>query len=451
MNRSDLQGFFSGKRITVMGLGLLGRGIGDTQFLSEMGADLIVTDLKNEKELAPALAELKGYENIQYVLGEHRREDFENRDMILKAAGVPIESEYIEHARAHNISIEMSAALVAKLSGAKIIGITGTRGKSTVTQLIYHILQCAYENKPDAPRVHLGGNVRGIATLPLLEQIQEGDLVVMELDSWQLQGFGDSKISPNISVFTAFYPDHMVYYHDDMQTYFNDKANIFKYQHRADTLIMSVNARQAIDQYYSGKIFSEQKIVDPRVVTNAYLLGVHNKDNAALAAEVARTLGISEECTDEAITSFKGVEGRLQFVKETRGVKIYNDNNSTTPDATLAALRALGSSEKNIVLIMGGFEKNLDMSQLLEEIPEYCKSVVLFKEVGTDRIRDDVFALKAIEVFEEDGLEATVHRAFDEAKQGDILLYSPAFSSFGKYFKNEYDRNDQFMSIVETL
>ena len=198
MNHRD---FFNGKKITVMGLGLLGRGVGDTAFLSECGADLIVTDLKSEQELAPSLRELEGYQNIKYVLGEHRLEDFTDRDMILKAAGVPLDSEYIDTAEGAGIPVEMSAALVTKLADATVVGITGTRGKSSVTQLLYHILSEAGKD------VHLAGNVRGIATLPVLDQVNKDSIIVMELDSWQLQGFGTSHISPHIAIFTTFFAD----------------------------------------------------------------------------------------------------------------------------------------------------------------------------------------------------------------------------------------------------
>lgn len=424
-----------------MGLGLLGRGLGDTTFLSECGADLIVTDLKTEKQLRPSLEELKGYENIQYVLGEHRQEDFVNRDFILKLAGVPIESEYVEEAVANNIPIEMSASLVAKLTDAMIIGVTGTRGKSTVTQLIYHLL------KEDGKDVHLAGNVRGIATLPVLEEVNEKSIIVIELDSWQLQGFGTSNISPHIAVFTTFYPDHMDYYKNDMQTYFDDKAHIFMHQKKGDILITTKQSHVAIDRY-SGVVPNNETIVAPFETNNPSLLGEHNKENAGCAAEVARKLGVSEKKIKEGIDTFPGIEGRLQFVREINGVKIYNDNNATSPEATIAALKAL---EKNIILIIGGADKGLKMYKLVEIIPDYCKAVVLFKESGTDTIRDEIMALDGIKVVEEESLIKCVNRAVEMAEQGDIILYSPAFASFGKHFKNEYDRNDQFLNITKNL
>lgn len=201
----DVSHEFKGKKITLMGLGLLGRGVGDAEFLAECGAELLVTDLKTEEQLAESLERLARFSNITYVLGEHRLEDFQKCDMVLKAAGVPFDSPYIAEAKKNNVRVEMSGALFARLSGIPIIGITGSRGKSTTTQLIYHTLTRATEGGT----VHLGGNVRGVSNLQLLKNVEEGDIAVMELDSWQLQGFGEAGISPHISVFTNLLPDHM--------------------------------------------------------------------------------------------------------------------------------------------------------------------------------------------------------------------------------------------------
>ncbi|TSC87162.1 MAG: UDP-N-acetylmuramoylalanine--D-glutamate ligase [Parcubacteria group bacterium Gr01-1014_8] len=437
------QSFFAGKRITMLGLGLLGRGVGDAEFITPLCKELLITDRKSEDELRGSVARLKKHPNITFRLGEQREEDFTNCDMVIKAAGVPLDSPYIAAAKKAGVPVYMSTALFAKFAkemSVTIVGITGTRGKSTVVHLIYHALHEA------GKRAHLGGNIRGVSTLALLPKMQKGDIAILELDSWQLQGFGDLQISPHIAVFTNLMPDHLNYY-PDMETYFNDKANIFKYQKKGDVLIAGDQVEQ--------KILRAQPTVDPlspllSKSIKLKILGEHNRENAALAAAALDTLGLSEEVIHESLGSFRGIEGRLQYLGETQGVKIYNDNNATTPEATIAALRALGDG-KNIVLIIGGDDKNLDMSKLVEEIPKWCKGVVMFKERGTDRIREQVLAMKGqkIDVYEEKGLEATVKRAFSVAKEGETLLFSPAFSSFGRYFKNEFDRGDQFVQLVD--
>ncbi|HEY4498523.1 MAG TPA: UDP-N-acetylmuramoyl-L-alanine--D-glutamate ligase [Candidatus Paceibacterota bacterium] len=441
--------YFKDKKVTVMGLGLLGRGVGDAEFLARQGVELIVTDLKTEEELALSLERLKKYNDIVFHLGEHKLEDFRGRDFILKAAGVPLDSPFIVEARKNGIPIEMDASLFAKLAPkTTLIGVTGTRGKSTTSALIFEILKHAGRN------VFWAGNIKDTATLPLLEEVKAGDIVVMELDSWQLQGFGEAKLSPHIAVFTTFFPDHMNYYGGSMEKYFGDKSNIFKFQKDNDVFVVG---SQAFEHMKKGQVPNNVVLADSEDISLAWKLkipGEHNRYNAACALAAVRALGIADAIAREGIEEFGGVEGRLQFIKETKGVKIYNDTTSTTPDATIAALRAVGDkSLKRIVLIVGGDDKLLDMSGLVTEIPKWCSKVVLFKERGTERIRDDIFALKdkGIEVYEEEGLEETVRRVLSVAVSGEIILYSPAFSSFGKYFKNEFDRGEQFEKIVKNL
>jgi UDP-N-acetylmuramoylalanine--D-glutamate ligase len=218
--------FFGGKRITLLGLGLLGRGAGDAEFLARCGAQVLVTDKKTEAELAESVARLEKYPDIAFRLGGHRIEDFTNCDLVIKAAGVPLDSPEIAAARAAKVPVAMSTALFAKYAaeaGAIIVGVTGTRGKSTVSHMIQHCL------KNGSKTAFLGGNIRGVSTLAMLPEIQAGDIAVLELDSWQLQGFGDLKISPNIGVFTNLLQDHLNYY-KSMNDYFADKTNIFRYQ-----------------------------------------------------------------------------------------------------------------------------------------------------------------------------------------------------------------------------
>ena len=232
----DVHALFRGKKITMLGLGLLGRGVGDAAFLAECGAELIVSDKKSAHELAPSVEKLKRFPNIIFHLGEQPIQDFQNRDLIVKAAGVPKDSPHIAAAREAGIPVVMSTALFAahaRKMGATLIGVTGTRGKSTVAHMIYHALA-----RKDAEKTHLGGNVRGLSTLSMLPSIHEGDTVVFELDSWQLQGFGDLGISPDTAVFTNLMPDHMNYYEGSMEKYFEDKANIFRFQKAGERIIV---------------------------------------------------------------------------------------------------------------------------------------------------------------------------------------------------------------------
>lgn len=435
----DASSHFHGKRITLMGLGLLGRGVGDARYLAECGAELLVTDLKNHEQLADSLAQLESFPNITFVLGEHRLEDFRDRDLIVKAAGVPLDSPYIAEAKKRSIPVRMSADLFAEIADIPVIGITGTRGKSTVTHMIYEILKAA------GKKVLLGGNVRGVSTLALLRDVTPEHIAVLEIDSWQCQGFGEARMSPQISVFTTFFQDHLNYYKNDTDAYLADKANIFLYQHENDTLVVGKQCAPLLIEKYGDRIESKMQVVDETKLPDTWTLsipGTHNRYNAALALAAARVMAIPDETSRAALAAFKGVPGRLEFLREVGGVRIYNDNNSTTPEATLAALEAVGA-EKTVV-IAGGTDKNLDLDTLVAKLAE-AKKVILLTGSGTDRIKDK---LPGAEVYT--SLAKAFVAAQGAAEIGDTILFSPAFTSFGM-FKNEYDRNDQFTALVNAL
>jgi UDP-N-acetylmuramoylalanine--D-glutamate ligase len=426
-----------------MGLGLLGRGAGDARYLAECGAELIVTDLKSEAELASSLEMLKAFPNITYALGGHRPEDFRGRDLILKAAGVPADSPFIAEAKENGIPVRMSADLFAEYAGIPVIGITGTRGKSTTTHMLAAILGAAGRS------IILGGNVRGVSTLALLSDVRGDEVAVLELDSWQLQGWGEAKMSPQLSVFTTFYPDHLNYYAGDLDAYLADKANIFLYQNEGDTLVLGSQAATVVRDTYQGEVIADIRIAGEDDIPSDWALkvpGAHNRYDAACALAAARVMGIPDNVSRKALEDFSGVPGRLELLREVNGVKIYNDTNATTPEATLAALEALDPDMRgNVVLVMGGNDKGLDMNKLLHEIPKHTKRVIMLAGTGTARVLE---FLPGASVF--DSLDAAVREAVAAATPGDAVLFSPAFSSFGM-FKNEYDRGDRFTALVRAL
>lgn len=437
----DARAHFKGKKITVMGLGLLG-GVGDIAYLAESGAEIIATDLKSEEELRPSLEVLKNFPNIRYTLGRHDLADFRDRDLIIKAPSTPLDSVYIAEARKHGIPITMWAALFtgfAREAGATIVGVTGTRGKTTVTAMIAAILREA------GKRVVEGGNVRGTSLLPQLADVTAGTVVVLELDSWKLQGFAEAHMSPDIAVFTTFYPDHLNYYADDLAAYLADKATIFLYQTPEDTLILGKQCAPTIIEKYGEQIVAKTLVVDGTKLPDTWVLtipGLHNRYNAALALASARALGVADEISRAALATFAGVPGRLQLIREVRGVAIYNDTTSTTPEAALAALAALGT-ERTLV-IAGGTDKNLELDALIEKLKE-VKKLILLAGSGTERLQS---AFPDALVY--DSLAPAVADAVESSESGDTILFSPAFTSFGM-FKNEYDRGDQFTALVEKL
>jgi len=447
MNKKYYQSFFKDKIITIMGLGVLGRGLQVTQFLAECGAKITVTDLKKKSDLAVSLKKLKKYK-IRYVLGKHDMNDFEHIDMVIKAAGVPLNSPYIHHAQSHKIPILMDASLFARVVRSispriTIIGITGTRGKSMTTALTYHILKT--NEKKLGCTIYLGGNMRAKATLPLLQNVTPGDIVVLELDSWQCQGFGDEKISPHISVFTNLMPDHMNYYNGSMKKYLADKSNIFNFQTFKDILIINSNMQQLIPKMYKGILVITKSHSRDKIPQN--IIGAHNTQNASYARVVAKQCGLDDILIDKAISTFPGLEGRLQLL-QTTGVHVINDNNSTTPEATIAGIEGVRKKYKKsrLILIIGGADKKLDLKNLVKSIAIHCDQIVFLPGSGTDRLKK-MLSKKLVTCVDTKTMKDAVEKAYKTAKKDNVILFSPGFASFG-LFQNEYDRNDQFIKII---
>ncbi len=446
--------YFKNKRVTVMGLGLLGRGIGDARYIAEAGAkEVVVTDLKTETELASSIEVLRDLPNIRFVLDGHKLADFENVDMVLVSAGVPMDSEYLRHARKAGVPLMQSAALFAKLANIPIIGITGTRGKSTVTHMIHHVL-----TEVTGEKVLLGGNVRGVSNLQLLNEVKEDSLAVMELDSWQLQGFGWASISPQIAVFTNFMEDHLNYYtrggktkEEAMDLYFEDKAQIFLHQEESGVFITTPEVFTRA-QKLNGTLGQEVVLADLSILPEDMLLampGEHNRLNASLAYLALKATGLEDEEIFDALSTFRGVEGRLEYIGVTdEGVGIYNDNNATTPQATTMGLKAVGdTNKKNVILIAGGADKNIDISSLVEAITLYCKEAILIPGNGTDKLVTALADKNIVPVLAAN-LKEAVEKSLSLAEAGNIILFSPAFASFAQY-KNEYERNDEFLGLVK--
>jgi UDP-N-acetylmuramoylalanine--D-glutamate ligase len=465
MAGNDFQSYFKDKRITVMGLGLLGRNIGDAAYMAAAGAaEVVVTDLKTEVELTSAVEQLRHYSNIRFVLGRHKEEDFTERDLIVVSAGVPLDSPYLAVAKAAGVRLVQSAALFAELSGVPVIGVTGTRGKSTVTMMIHHVLSYVTGEK-----ILLGGNIRGVSNLQLLNEVKEDSLCVMELDSWQLQGWGWAGISPQVAVFTSFMEDHLNYYiprtsdvlgmsegekqERAMVVYFTDKAQIFLHQEDSGTLVTTPAVFEWIKKVFPKVALGQELVLaDTSVLPEDMLLsmpGEHNRLNAALAYEALKAVGLDDEAIFEGLATFPGVEGRLQLVATKDNVRIYNDNNATTPQATTAALEALDLGNCNIILIAGGADKNIDVTKLAYAITQHCKNVLLIPGTGTDNLLSYLHGGEVgVSVL------ADLKTAFVEATRlavaGDIILFSPAFASFSQY-KNEYERNDEFMQLAAAI
>jgi len=439
---------FKDKKVLILGLGLLGRGVEDARFFAKMGAKVTVTDLKSEKELKPSLSRLKNLP-IDYVLGRHRKKDILENDFVIRNAGVPKESRYLQLARKNNVPVYMDEALFCKYAPVKTIGITGTRGKSTTTELIYRLLKRAGFS------VWIGGNIRGKATLPLLEKVDKDDWVIMELSSWQLQGFEKFKISPHIAVWTNILEDHLNRY-CSMENYINDKKIIYRYQKKEDLLLVNKDNKELFKKIKSDKnniaskiVFFEKKDYSDCLKKSVQLKGRHNMENIAGVFAVAGVLDVDIDIVIETIKRFKGLPGRLEKIATFNGVLYVNDTTSTTPAAGIAAL---DSFVRPIILIAGGSSKNLTMDAFAKKIVKRVKKVIFLQGGETINLINLVkkFSGEKKIAGNYNSLDEAVVKAQNLAQEGDIVLLSPGCASFGM-FKNEFDRGKKFIEAVGGL
>jgi len=465
---------FRGKRAVVMGLGINGGGLGVTRFLAERGAEVTATDLRSSEVLKPSLDQLRDLP-VRYVLGEHRDEDFAAADLVVRNPGVPRESRFLQIAREHGARIEMEMTLFFRLCPGPIVGITGTRGKTTTTMLTGAIL------REEHPETVVAGNLR-VSALEQLERITPRTPVVLELSSWQLEGLGEAGLSPRYACVTNLSPDHLDRY-GSMEENGAAKKQIFLHQHPGDVVVLNaddpvvsrwadeVGAREGLGWFslrqpmaedrtawWDGETlrWGEEPVCHQR---DLRLPGEHNRANIAAAVALAKLFHepAGDEAILQALRSFNGVADRLELVRKLRGVRFINDTTATAPAATIAALRTV---EGPVVLIAGGADKRLDFAALAEAIAEaknrgdgpgaQLRSVLLLAGSATPKL---LAALEQVGVQPEgvyDSLEMAVERAFTLAQPEGTVLLSPGCASFGM-FVNEFDRGERFRQIVAGL
>lgn len=434
----ELKKKFKNKRILIVGLGLQGGGVGLVKFFHHLSAYIRVVDLKSEKELKESLIKIRNL-NVEIILGKHRREDFLWPDVIFKGPSVPWDLPYLQEAIKKGIRVEMELSFFASICAGKIIGITGSRGKSTTTVMIYELLK-----KNNFP-VHLGGNVSGVSTISLIEKVRKDDWVVLELSSWNLSGFHQKRISPHLAVFTNFYPDHLNFY-NNMGDYLYDKKAIYLYQKSTDYLIANKALKPMIEEDKTkSKTFYFNQLTFP---DKTKLLGLHNKENAGAALLAAKILKIEKEKTIGVLKNFSGLPFRLQKVGKVRGIEIYNDTTSTTPVACEKAIDAL--SGKKITLILGGNSKRLPYQNLIAKINHAVSRIVLLKGTFTDEIIPLIDRQRLINKEPFDNLKMAVGEALKKSYPDSVILFSPAATSFAM-FNNEFHRGEEFNKIVKEL
>ncbi len=431
----NLKRKYQHKKILIVGLGLQGGGAGLAKFFAELGAYVHVTDKKPKEALIPSLKVLE-HLPVSYTLGNHKLSDFLQADVIFKGPSVPWNLPEIIEAQKRHVPVEMESSFFASHCPAKIIGVTGTRGKSTTSAMIYHVM------KKHTMPVYLAGNIPGVSTISLLHHVTESDWVILELSSWQLSGFHRKKISPHIGILTNIYPDHLNYY-ETMDEYIYDKKAVYAYQEEDDYLVVNNSLRKMVenDNPKSSVIFFEN-------TSN------HIEENKSAAREVIKITGCNAESFDRDICDFAGLPYRLQKIScqgKHSGIIFINDSASTTPTSTEKAIDSFPGS--SIILILGGNSKKLPWDTLMKKL-KAVKQVVLLKGSFTDEILPELqqhYADTITKVF--DNLECAVGKAYETAKtqkEKTVILFSPAATSFAM-FQNEFHRGEEFDKIIKGL
>ena len=418
-----------------MGLGVQGGGLGVAAFMRDHGADLVVTDLRSEAQLAPSLAVL-GTRGVRYALGRHETEDFERAEIVVRNPAVPADSLYLRAARDAGAHIEMEFTLFLRwCRQARVIGVTGTRGKTTTATALHAMLVAGGQ------RSLLAGNMR-VSALAHLHTIEPGSTVVLELSSAQLEGLAGAGLRTRGAIVTNLMADHLNRY-ADMRAYAQAKLPLVANQRAGDWAVIPAGSGWPgwFAARAGGEVIRPDLAHEPPGWPQARLSGSHNRANLALAAAAARRAGVADAAIAQAVRGFGGVPARQELIGTVGGVRAYNDTTATTPEAALAALATIPGPW---VLIAGGSDKRLDFAPLARRLrsADGLRGLVLLPGSGTDRLRP---LLEGRRTEAAGDMAQAVDRALALARPGDALLLSPACASFG-LFTNEFDRGDQFVA-----
>lgn len=452
--------FLEGKKVAIIGMGVSNTPLLD--YFYETNTQVTVFD---KKPLSDDIMEKINNYRYEVEIDEANLEKLKNYDIIFRSPSCMPNKPEIEKAVEQGAMLTSEIEMVLKLAPCKIVGITGTEGKTTTTSIIYAILKKAGYN------CFLGGNI-GKPIFTKIAEMKPDDVVILELSSFQLMNM---EISPNIAVVTNVYPDHLNI-HKSYEEYQEAKKNIFKYQSEDGIVVLNKDneitcnfAKEAKgnviffssrENLNNGYIYDRKdeaiKYCKDGVFTEVLkrqdikLRGVHNYEN--ICAALAATSSLTDIKTQvEAIKEFNGVEHRLEFVRELAGVKYYNDSIGTSPASTIAGLN---SFEENIVLLAGGSDKGLDYKEVGKAIAKHVGTLILTGPTAPKIEEATMQALKAedkkIEIVHCENMEEAVKMAQNKAKSGDVVLLSPASASFDA-FKNFEERGNIFKELVNKL
>jgi UDP-N-acetylmuramoylalanine--D-glutamate ligase len=450
------------KKVGVLGLGI--EGLVSAAYLRKQGAEVTVLDQKEKSAFeGPTLAVLET-EGIHLQLGGNYKEHLGGFDMLVRSPGVKLTSDEREELKKNNTQVTSQTQLFLEMCPARVIGVTGTKGKGTTSSLIYEML------KASGLDVYLGGNI-GTPPFSFLDEVKETSVVVLELSSFQLQ---DITVSPHIAVVLLIVPEHLDY-HADENEYIEAKRNILRFQKPEDFAVINRDyvASNESDIYTEGKVYqvtrerttteqgcfikddavwirmegAEWKVID---IDEIYLPGKHNLENVSAAVMAAILAGATKSEIVCVLQTFKGLEHRLEFVKEVNGVKYYDDSFSTTPETAIAAIESFTDPE---ILILGGSGKNSDFTELGKVISERnnIKAIIgIGSEWERIKMQSQISNFKFPMIEGAKDMETIVQAAAKIATPGDVVLLSPACASFDM-FKNYKERGEQFKQEVLKL
>jgi UDP-N-acetylmuramoylalanine--D-glutamate ligase len=439
------------RHVLILGLGQYpkGSGIAAALTFARLGSKVTVTDLKTANELKDNVARLKKFKNVRFVLGRHDLDDVRQAEFIVPNQRVRQSSPEIKLARKLGTPIQTEIALFLNRCPAKVIGITGTRGKSTTTALIAHILRQGVG--ASGRRIWLGGNIL-VSPLTFLSKIKKNDLVVLELSSFQTESLAEAK-PVDIAVITNLKRDHLNAY-ADMEEYAEAKAQIFRYQKPNQFVIL--NADDAYGERWMNEapsrvqLFSKHDAL-PIKTEDLLILGEHNAMNARAAVLAVKAAGASESIIKKGLKTFKGLENRLEKIRVWRGINFINDTTATTPDGTIAAINALQSGHRHLWIICGGADKELDYAEFGVVAKKYQPHLHFIMLPGDASLKMYEALLHAKEhTHPVKDLREAVDIAASHAIKGDAVVLSPGAASFNQ-FKNEFDRGEQFNTLVKKL
>ena len=475
---------FKNKRVLVMGLGLHGGGTGAAAFFARAGARVTVTDLKSHRELTLSIRALSRFRGIIYHLGAHYPEDFRNADYVIKNPGVRDDSRFLKIAQAAGAAVLSDTEVFFRACPAPIIGITGTKGKSTTTWLIGAFLKGGEKIKSIKKikkRIWVGGNIR-TSMLEFLPRVRREDTVVLELSSFQLDALHSSRMSPRgrasgfsprIAVITNIFPDHLNRY-PSMRVYAASKASIFRFQKRSDFLF--VPRGDALLRRLARRAPGRVVFVDAERMLRAFRGVIHpsvplfHLPNIALAVAVAKHSGVGDNAIRVVLRRFHGVPGRMELVRTVRGVRYINDTTATNPTAALAAVRAVkrGLGKRRLIVLAGGFDKGLPVGEFSRALAHDAAAVIFLPGKASRKMKSQIpnpppalkfrragksrktAKSKGPTMFHATTMAEAVRIASRRARPGDVVLLSPGAASFG-LFQHEFDRGDQFARAVKAL